>query len=166
MHTAAPVGPRPRVTATHTSLGAPTLRLNSRLHEEKDTPATTHPDLPEEPFTDEAFQAAWQAFIDSHATEHLLINTMRASHPVRVRDAHFRMDVEGPVQVEIMANAMQELLDFLRGALRNHALIVTAKATLGPTSPLTWTEREVLADIARRHPTLNTFISDLSLPLL
>ena len=153
-----------------TSLHAPSLSLN-RKH--ADAAAEVHAEAAHveshnaRKFTDDELQKVWSAFIDQHAEDRLLVNTMRVSVPHRTAtDNVFEMVVESEIQVELITEAMPKLLTALRTALRNDFITIQVRANDGESSPLTWNEREVLASMIERHPTVETFVDDLGLSLL
>lgn len=155
----------------HTTIQAPSLSLRGgvqRQEAEKSRKARAATVDAREEFQIEQFAASWQRFITINQTEVLLINTMRAHVPVRLGDqltsTAFQMTVESDVQKQLVENFLPQILTHLRTELRNGEITITVEAN-GESSPQTWNEREVLADIARRHPTLTTFITDLNLTL-
>lgn len=92
---------------------------------------------------------------------------MRAHSPVRLGTANstkLHVMVESEVQKQLMESFIPLILNHLRSDLHNGAIEITVDAN-GESSPMTWNEREVISDIAKRHPILNDFISDLKLTL-
>jgi DNA-binding TFAR19-related protein (PDSD5 family) len=153
-----------------TSLNAPSLSL-SRHHQAStehvatgSTAAVAHT---VHAFSDEQLLQAWTRFIDEHASDRLLINTMRVSHPQRTAEANvLEMVVESEIQVELINEALPDLLASLRSQLQNDMISIHVRANTGQSSPLTWNEREVLADMIERHPIIKSFVDDLGLSLL
>lgn len=152
-------------SARRTSLGAPRLSLKGQPANQAPQNTAKATDAPglDNPFTDSEFMAAWNTYIDQHATHHLLINTMRAAPPKRSSDSTFTMTVESDIQVELMANAMNHLLDFMHNKLNNNTFKLIVQANAGASAPSTWNDREALADMMTRHPALKTLIAELGL---
>ena len=108
---------------------------------------------------------AWQDFIKSRPTEHILINTMRASFPAQIEGHTYKMMVENEMQLNVMEQATPSLLSFMRNALENDHFNLTVELNQGSASPHTWSEREVLSHMIESIPTLKGFIDDLGLTL-
>jgi DNA-binding TFAR19-related protein (PDSD5 family) len=152
-----------------TTLNAPSLSL--RRHNAAAAATTTAAPAATEhsnrTFTDAELAQAWTQYIENHATDRLLINTMRVSHPQRTGAENvFEMVVESEIQVELINEALPDLLASLRGTLQNDLIQIHVRANNGASSPMTWNEREVLADMIKRHPAIKSFVDDLGLSLL
>jgi uncharacterized protein (UPF0216 family) len=92
---------------------------------------------------------------------------MRVSLPQRTAQANtLEMVVESEIQVELINEALPNLLASLRKDLQNDMISIHVRANTGESSPLTWNEREVLADIIKRHPAVKSFVDELGLSLL
>jgi uncharacterized protein (UPF0216 family) len=76
------------------------------------------------------------------------------------------MVVESEIQVELINEALPHLLSDLRAALQNDLISIHVRANNGASSPITWNEREVLASMIERHPSVKKFVDDLGLSLL
>jgi hypothetical protein len=151
-----------------TSLHAPSLSLN-RKHAEAAAPTHTVAAAAQSArlFTDAELLQAWTHYIDNHAADRLLVNTMRVSLPQRTAVANtFEMVVESEIQVELINEAMPALLADLRASLQNDLLSIHVRANNGASSPMTWNEREVLANMIERHPSIKDFVEELGLSLL
>lgn len=151
------------------NIQAPGLRLRP-THEAKaaDTPQTVSPQKPrmEEEFTEQQLEVAWGTFISNHNKEHLLARTMDSAHPRRVHGTfQLEMTVESDIQVDLIEREKPLLLEYLRRVLRNDSITLTAKANQGAPSPQTWNEREVLADMLKRHPGLQDLVKTFKLTL-
>lgn len=119
---------------------------------------------PREPFNATDIDTAWTKFIDTHGTEQLLVNTMR-SHVPACEGEKLTVTVGNKIQGELLTEALPSLQEYMRKALRNCAITLTVNVDEDTTNPRTWNEREVLADIVRRHPGISTFVSELNLTL-
>ena len=116
-------------------------------------------------FTDEQLLASWQAYIDQHPQEHLVINTMRISMPKRLTDTKLEITVQNAGQVDFMTNALPDILQFLRKALNNDAITMDIKLDESMPAPKIMTERELVEDIKSRRPEFNDFLNDFKLSL-
>ncbi|MCM1355564.1 MAG: DNA polymerase III subunit gamma/tau [Staphylococcus sp.] len=116
-------------------------------------------------YTREQLNKAWQEFIGNHPTEHILINTMRASFPAPVEGHVYKMMVENEMQLNIIEQKTQELLGFVRDALGNDHFELKVEMNQGAASPHTWNEREVLNHMLENIPAFKGFMDDLGLTL-
>lgn len=116
-------------------------------------------------YTREQLNKAWQEFIGNHPTEHILINTMRASFPAPVEGHVYKIMVENEMQLNIIEQKTQELLGFVRDALENDHFELKVEMNQGAASPHTWNEREVLNHMLENIPAFKGFMDDLGLTL-
>lgn len=167
-----PVVGRPQTAGTRTSLDKKVLSIHTpKTGDTGAAPAAraaepTPTDRPAAEFTDEQLAQAWTAYIDTHGQEQLLVHTMRAHQPTR-RPGSFALvtEVDSDMQASQINEAMPRLLDHLHGTLGNYAVTLTVHVKDGPGSPSTWNEREVLADMLKRHPDMRRYIDELGLTL-
>jgi hypothetical protein len=153
-----------------TTLNAPSLSLRRHNNTATATAATSQTAVAahnNRAFADDELAQAWSQYIDNHASDRLLVNTMRVSHPQRTGAENvFEMVVESEIQVELINEALPDLLASLRSTLQNDMLQIHVRANNGASSPMTWNEREVLANMIERHPAIKSFVEDLGLSLL
>ena len=116
-------------------------------------------------YSREQLNKAWQDFIKAHPTEHILINTMRASFPAPVEGHNYKMMVENDMQLNVIDQVTPSLLKFIRDALENDHFTLTVELNQGAASPHTWNERDVLKHMVENIPALRGFIDDLGLTL-
>lgn len=119
----------------------------------------------ENPYTRDQLNKAWQGYIQAHPTEHILINTMRASFPSQIEGDSYGMMVENEMQRSVIEQASPGLLAFVRDAIRNDRFTLRVEINQGESSPHTWNEREVLDHMVGNIPALRSFIDDLGLTL-
>jgi len=119
----------------------------------------------EQPYTSDSLNRAWQGYIQAHPTEHILINTMRASYPAQIDGDRYKMMVENEMQRNVIDQSMSSLLGFVRDALKNDRFTLEVEINQGESSPHTWNEREVLDHMLQSIPSLRGFIDDLGLTL-
>lgn len=89
---------------------------------------------------------------------------MRGHVPVRDGE-RLTVTVENDIQHNLIEEAAPAIIDHLRKALANCAVTLTVITDEDTSSPRTWNEREVLADIIRRHPDVSAFVTALGLSL-
>ncbi|MGM9852446.1 MAG: hypothetical protein ACI30N_00540 [Muribaculaceae bacterium] len=169
-----PVVGRPQARGTRTSLDSKVLSINTAkaaptapsadARSAETAPRDT--DKPASEFTAERLTRAWTSYIESHGQEQLLVHTMRSHIPVR-RAGSFALDVEvdSDMQASQINEAMPRLLDHLHTSLDNYSVTIAVRVKDGPGSPSTWNEREVLADMLKRHPDLRRYMDELGLTL-
>lgn len=131
------------------------------------TAATTGTAAPQrnEPYTREQLHKAWQKFMQAHPTEHILVNTMRASFPAPQKGHTYKIMVENEMQRQTVEHAFPELLRSVRDELSNDHFSLIVEINQGAASPHTWNEREVLNHMVENIPALRGFIDDLGLTL-
>ncbi len=117
-------------------------------------------------FSDEQFAEAWAQFIQTHPTEHLLINAMRMARPLRVSDNVYSATVESEAIRDSIQLSMPELLAYLRDRLSNDYVEVQVHLNKGQASVTSLTDSEVYALMRKNHPYLNVVIDDFHLTLV
>lgn len=147
-----------------------TFSINTAIHGTKtDTAANTTANatqiLRDTPFSQDALNKSWQEYINNHPTEHILINTMRASYPTREEGFTYKIMVENEMQRNIVAQATPSILRHIHDALKNDYFNLTVEINQGEASPHTWSERQVLNHIIENSPILKSLIDDLHLTL-
>lgn len=155
----APDGPAPR-------LRVPGLSLRRQGQDAEGVPTAAQGDTLAETYSDSDVVRAWSEFMEEHASEVLLVNTMRKAMPGRTAPDTYSVVVENDVQSGILMQGMSEILTFIRKKIRNDRFNIVTEVTDGPGSPKTWTEQEVLADIRRRNSDFADFVDDFKLTLL
>ncbi|MCM1255180.1 MAG: DNA polymerase III subunit gamma/tau [Duncaniella sp.] len=116
-------------------------------------------------YTQEQLNAAWQQYINTHPTEHILINTMRASFPAKVTGHAYKVMVENEMQLNTMTQSTQSILKYLHDTLGNDLIEITYEVNKGEASPHTWNERQVLHHMLENNPALRAFVDDLKLTI-
>ena len=108
---------------------------------------------------------AWYKFINERPTEHILINTMRASEPVQVEGDSFKITVENRVQTDMMMSMKSTIEMFMRDCLKNDCWTMTVEENQGVGSPRTWNEREVLDKLIEENESVRKLVSTFKLTL-
>ncbi len=116
-------------------------------------------------FSDQAIDTAWETYITSHPTAHILTNTMRVARPKRVEGGRFVIMVENPGQVETMKNAMSDILAHLANQLFNDHITIDIAINEGEASPYVWNSHEVFAHMVQNSPNMRLFVERFELSL-
>ena len=164
-------GPSPAISgAPRPKLRTPELSLRSRPAEAsvaaEPVVAYAEPERKDAPYDDAAVANNWQAYMNNHSKERLLVNVMRNSRPVHDTGDNYTVYVENDVQRNIVEENRSNIELFIREQLDNRNFTIATAIKDGPSSPKTWTEREVLDHMRRTNPAFNTFIDDFKLTLL
>lgn len=151
--------------ARRTSIG-PGLSIKGGLAKpEEKTVAQAAKQHRDNPYSDDAVESLWNAYISAHPTAHILINTMRTARPRRIEDDRFAITVENEIQVQTMQTALNDILTYLHDRLLNDNLSIEILLNQGEPSPITWNEREVLAHMIETTPSLKSFIQTFRLTI-
>lgn len=118
-------------------------------------------------YTPEQLKAAWESYMASMPTERILVNTMRASRPVpNDSTPHlYSVTVENPDQKERLETRMPELLDHIHNRLDNDLVTFEILINQGPSSPSTWSEREIIKYLAEEYPKVARMMKEFKLSL-
>ncbi|MDE6266520.1 MAG: DNA polymerase III subunit gamma/tau [Muribaculaceae bacterium] len=116
-------------------------------------------------YTDEAVIAAWRDYMNLHPKEQVLVNTMRASMPERVKGDTFRITVENHAQTMVMSSQMPDLLAFIHNQLMNDLFRIEITENHDAGSPHTWNDRELLNHIVEQNPAIRDLINSFKLVL-
>lgn len=168
---AAPPPPPAPQPAGRTALRMPTISIrtgaqggNQESEEAKQArPAQLHRS---KAYSKDALDAAWMAYIQSHPSAHILVNTMRASHPVKIEGDRYSLTVENPAQRDLLEHSLPDIKQYLHDALGNDFISFEVKMNEGESAPYTWSERQVLAHIVETTPYFKKFAQDLKLSLI
>ncbi len=99
--------------------------------------------------------------MSAHPTQHILVNTMRASFPTAADPAaphSYTVMVENEKQREEMAANMPAILAMLRDTLGNDLITITVNLNQGESSPHTWNELQVLRHMLDANPGMRTLV--------
>lgn len=116
-------------------------------------------------FSDQALDSAWETYISSHPTAHILINTMRVARPQRIEGNRFVIMVENPGQVELMKNALPDIISYLANQLSNDHISFEITINEGESSPYVWNSREVFAHMLQEVPHMQELVKRFDLTL-
>lgn len=117
------------------------------------------------PYTDAAVDVAWENFLQSNPSAHILANTMRTCRPRRLQDDTFIVPVESPAQQQTIETCMQDIRSYICNKLANDLIRFNVEIIEGEGSPRTWTEKEVLAHMLDENPSIRNLMDTLKLSL-
>ena len=164
-----PVTPRPATTQapSHPSGSKiPKLGLKGLHKENNDTaPVAVQQQTRDNPFSDQAIDTAWETYISSHPTAHILTNTMRVARPKRIEGTRFVITVENPGQVDLMINSMTDIKQYLANQLSNDFITFEVAINQGEAAPHVWNQREVLIHMIEQSPNMRSFVDEFGLSL-
>lgn len=160
---AAPVvtsAPRPK-------LRAPELSLKIRQADKRPVEiATTQATVRETAYSDSNVADSWQSYMQTHDAARLLVNIMRNCLPMKVSADNFRIEVENDIQLNLINENLTDIVSFIRDSLHNDNFKLETSIKDGPSSPKTWTEREVFEYMKRTNPEFNNLVDQLKLTLI
>ncbi len=90
---------------------------------------------------------------------------MRTARPQRIEGNRFSITVENPGQLDLMTQAIPEILRYIHDSLLNDRITIEIFVNSGESAPYTWNEREVLAHIAETTPVFKKFVEEFKLTL-
>ncbi len=170
--------PRPGVPAPDISRPRPTRRpilhtvsiignRSSQQQQEATPQIVNAPPLRESPYTLEQLIKAWNEYRDLDLTKRIVYNTMRASKPVENPDKKhcYTVTIEIETQREKLEEEMPNLLKFIHDKLSNDHITFELELNDGPSSPSTWSEREIIAHLSEENPNFKKFVQALKLSL-
>ena len=157
-----------RGTTGHRISRGPSLSDLNRKPEEEHTEAKTdsaNKELRRGVYSIDDVKDAWFKFMNARPTEHILVNTMRASEPVQVEGDSFKITVENRVQTDMMISMKPTIEAFMRDCLKNDFWSMTVEENQGIGSPRTWNEREVLEKLIEENENVRKLVSTFKLTL-
>lgn len=161
--------PKPAPAARPTvnvPVGIPHISIRHGLQKgSKATAETTHSQSRNERFSAEALSTAWETYIQTHPTAHILINTMRASMPRLTDPTTFVVAVQNQKQLELMESNRPALLDYLRDKLSNDSIKFSVIINQGDLPRYTLNDAELLKKMSAEYPALRNLIDDFKLRL-
>ncbi len=147
------------------SLATISIRKQPQHHVAEVAATRQKQELRKNPYSIDALDMTWETYIQAHPTSHILINTMRMARPQKTGEDRFVIKVENPGQLDLMEQAMPDILAHIHKALGNDMIAISVALNEGESAPHTWNERQVLAHIIETSPYFKTFSDDLKLKL-
>ncbi len=117
------------------------------------------------PYKDEQVMKAWHDFMELHPTEKFLINTMRASEPVKAGNDIYKTVVENPMQRDKIMEFLKDIYDYMHEQLQNDNWTLNIEVNKGASSPATWNDREVFNYTMEHDPQFKQLVTKLKLRL-
>lgn len=154
---AATPAPAPQPGVRH---GLSIRGFKKHAKEAEEVPRAPSATLRSQPYDPEVVIKAWNDYAAQHPAEHILANTMIVSKPKRVEGDKFVVGVDDAIQVQAITEAKPQLLKCLRDAASNDNIDLEAVIVQGESSPVTWTQREVLQHMIDKRAELQSIISD------
>ncbi|MBQ6279157.1 MAG: DNA polymerase III subunit gamma/tau [Muribaculaceae bacterium] len=170
----APVPPAPQLSMPHSTPQPGVVRTNvPRILINKPTQSSGDTNQPSAPtrtvrtnaFTPEAFVAAWNSYIEQNPGEIILLSAMRNSHPQKVNDTTYQIEVDNNAQVEAISSNMNKLMQFLRNAVGNDMVALDIKLSERGVSAMAKTDREIIEEMRDRNPQFAQMIKDFKLSM-
>ncbi|MDE7410774.1 MAG: DNA polymerase III subunit gamma/tau [Paramuribaculum sp.] len=118
-----------------------------------------------ERFSHEALNTAWTTYISTHPKAQILVNTMRASYPIEIRENNFTVEVQNQKQLEILDANKADILEKLHNALSNDFVNFNVRINANRDPRHTLRESELLEIMKRESPALTHLIQELNLRL-
>lgn len=148
-------------------ISGPKININR-----KDTVAPTEQKEIQKPQTlrNESYSAAelsqaWDKYIEQHAKERILINTMRMSRPISVGENRYRIEVENDIQLESLKGSLESIKKSLADSLKNDNIVFEAAVRSGEPMRHVLNDRELLAEMIKETPVLSEMMEVLKLKL-
>ncbi len=163
----------PTTGATPSAAHAPRLQVprisikHGIIDGKQQTTAATSSSAPKRStrFSSESLNTAWETYMTTHPTAHILVNTMRASHPQMVSDTHFEITVQNQKQLELMEANRMDILANLHQALANDYVTFDIKINEGSSPRHTLSARELYDSMLHEYPVLQRLVDDFNLRL-
>lgn len=127
--------------------------------------ASTPPAGRQNPYTIDALRVAWHRYAELNPTQHIIINTMRASLPVPTEGDRFTVTVENAMQRDTMLQHLPAITTLVHDMLLNDNIAFTIDINQGESAPHTWNEHKLLDYMKQKRPALAGIISTLNLKL-
>lgn len=117
-------------------------------------------------FTDADVTRAWDSYIESHQSLHLLANAMRMSRPERKGDSDSIFTVtHSAVQIGFIREYLQDITASVRNTLNNDSITFEMNE-VEEDSPLAWNDRELISHIIQDTPAVAEFTKEFQLKLI
>lgn len=137
--------------------------------EQTDSPKTTGrasvETIRSNPFSEDALKAAWETYMHTIPTAHILINTMRAAPPVMESPTSFAIYVQNQIQARMMEEKKSEILAYLRNNLQNDNIDYRVEIFEGELPRHTLSDSELLKRMAEDYPAVKHLISNFKLTM-
>lgn len=129
---------------------------------EKKTIKVEQRDFSNQPVNDyniDDLKMAWRqfAFEKKEEGKETFYNALIKRGPLRKDDDHYILEVDNQVQVDYIRPIITDLLDFVRGKLKNYSIIIDVELTNNPDEEVKFmTGKDKFNAMARKNPNLHT----------
>lgn len=134
-----------------------------RLTEQRPASRSESPglELRRSQFSYEEFMEAWGEFIATNPSLHILVNTMRSSHPEIAGENLYRIVVDHPAQQQAFELSMVKLIEYLRNKLKNDFLSLKVEVNSDPVKPNQLPPHEYLKQVVANNIPLAKFLKSI-----
>ena len=158
-------GPRPRQLS---GITGPRISIRHGIEDSSETasPAARQQTCNRDNrFSEDALKAAWETYMQTIPTAHILINTMRAAPPVMESPTSFAIFVQNQIQAKMMEEKKPEILAYLRGSLQNDHVDYRVEIYSGELPRHTLSDAELLKRMAEDYPSFQHLITNFKLTM-
>ena len=146
----------------------PRISIRHGAHNPADSPAAvSNVSSPKRSasFSEDDLLAAWNQYISSHPSEHILANTMRASAPKMIGQQLFIITVQNSMQVQLMEAHRQDILRHIHDALSNDIVSYQIQVNQDSAPRYTLTDDDLLKKMTEESAMLRKLIDQFKLHL-
>lgn len=150
-----------------TRIGAPDIKINRPEVAKKDDTENVAETkkIRTESYSPADLEKAWDKFIEEHAKERILINTMRVSRPIAVGEHKYRIEVDNDIQLDTINQNLPLIIKSLSSDIGND--LISFETAIRETGPMrhVLNDRELLAEMIKETPALSEMLEVLKLHL-
>lgn len=117
------------------------------------------------PYTPAQVEHFWDAYRADHPKALVVCSTMEASRPRHIQADRWLLSVSSAPQRDLMANALPEILQYMREKLKNDDFAIDIHVEEGEPSPEIWSRTELLEHMVEASPEFLKFIHEFNLTL-
>ena len=128
-------------------------------------PTSTYAPDPQQsaPFSEKQLAEAWQKYIDTHPADKVITATMLSAKPQKVSETLYQIAVDSPGKADFFNTRKAAIMNFLRQQVGNNNLEIEVKVSPSEQAPTIWSPREIVEDMAKNNPSINTLIDKFQL---
>lgn len=168
MKTMSPSPAIPRPAGGTTLKMPPRISIRHGAHSTAEVPAGTNETRAKQrssSFSEEDLLTAWNQYITSHPSEHILANTMRASAPKMISQQLFIITVQNSMQVQLMEGHRPDILSHIHDALSNDMVTYQIQVNQDSAPRYTLTDDDLLKKMTEESAMLRKLIDQFKLHL-
>ena len=133
------------------------------MEEPGETEEVKKEDLPEKEFSLEDLQTSWDNFVARLKAEDRMKHYNTLAREFRLEDKMIILELENPVQLDVLDELKTDLLEAIREDLQNHTLNVRGVIVEGEKKKMIYTQREKFDHLAEKRPILKELKDRLGL---